>query len=163
MRKYYEHKESGQALTLYSKISNGVILTHFDKKTGVAFGNDSYQNFVTAEQLKENWKEFNFKLDSSEAMNRIISSNLSDIVYQLQNYGIAENLVNVFNEFKGSTPVSCSVYFDMVKDDKAEFKDFLSNYDDEFEFSEAEDLFNFLHGGLVPILKKMLIELKDAQ
>ena len=91
-------------------------------------------------------------------MNRIIASALGEIVYQLQNYGIAEEQARTFKEFEGSSPISCSVLRDIVKDDKAEWKDFLSRDDDEFEFSSAEDLFNFLHGGLIPILKKMLIE-----
>lgn len=158
MDKFFKHNESGQELRLYSKIANGVILTHFDKKTGVPYGNESYQNFVTAEDLKTKWTKIDFKLDSTESMNRIITTALNEIVEQLENYGLAEEQSRTFKEFQGSSPITCSVLRDMVRSDTAEFKDFLSNDDDEFEFSSAEDLYNFLHGGMIPILKKMLIE-----
>jgi hypothetical protein len=51
----------------------------------------------------------------------------------------------------------------MVKQgENAKFKDFLLNDEDEFEFGDAEDLFNMISGGLVPIFKKMLIELQEV-
>lgn len=159
MSKFYTRKSDGKKLVEYGKISNGQILTEFNEKTGTPISNDYLQVFVTKEELKSDFEPFNFKIDSSEKNDRIIVKALSDILYQFRNYGIAENQAQCFEEFYQSASFKSNVYRDMVKLEKdAEFKDFLANDDDEFEFGDAEDLFNMMAGGIIPILKKMLIE-----
>jgi len=44
---FYTRKEDSKQFKMYKKILNGIILTEFDKKTGVPYSNDSYQIFVT--------------------------------------------------------------------------------------------------------------------
>lgn len=164
-RKYYEKTSTGAKYTTYNTISNGIILTKFCEKTGTPYGNSEYQFFVTKFDLDKDFKPFEFKLETSEAMNRIIASHLHEIVLQMNNYGIAEDQTRNFKEFYHHSPTSLDIYRDMVKDDKLEFGDYLSETDrDDYYYSEAEDFFPFLHLGLVPILKKMLIELNgEAQ
>jgi hypothetical protein len=158
---FYTRKEDSKQFKMYKKILNGIILTEFDKKTGVSYSNDSYQIFVTKDELENSFTNFDFKLETTESMNRIVSKALKEILYQLQNHGIEENKSRSFDEFMGHSPVSCSVLSDMVKNPKCEFKDFFSNSDDEWEMGEAEDIFYFLKDGVTPILKKMLLEAQN--
>jgi len=158
MKKFYTRKSDNKEFRLYNKISNGFILTEFDKKTGVPYSNDYFQFFVSKDDLEQNYTSFEFKLETTENMNRIVSGALKEMLYQLKNYGIAENGVNAFNEFMGHSPISCSVLNDMVKSPNCEFKDFFNNTDDLWEMEEADEIFYFLKDGVTPILKKMLIE-----
>jgi hypothetical protein len=41
---FYTRKEDSKQFKMYKKILNGIILTEFDKKTGVPYSNDSYHN-----------------------------------------------------------------------------------------------------------------------
>jgi hypothetical protein len=162
MRRFYKRKSDGKEFTEYGNICGGQLLTKFDKKTGTPYGNSEYQIFVAKGTLAEDFLPIDFKIDSTEAMNNIVASHLGSIVSQMRNYGIAEEMARNFEEFYHSSPNSLDVYRDMVKDEKCEFEDYQTG-DDDYHYSEAEELFPFLHQGLVPILKKMLIELEGTK
>lgn len=163
-RRYYEDKVLKTRFVIYQSISNGVILTKFCENTGTPYGNPEYQYFVSRDDLQENYTEFKFRFATSEAMNRVIASHMPDIVYQFENYGIAEEKARNLKEFYHHSPMSLDIYRDMVKKDEVELSDYTQDTGfDDYYYAEAEVFVPFLHQGLIPILKKMMIELNEAQ
>lgn len=159
MKGYYTRIEDGAKFVLYKDISNGKILTKFNEQTGTPIVNADYQLFIIDEHLKLYFKEFEFKLSTGDAIGNIIRKALPDLVYQFRNYGLLENQAQAFEEFRNSAQVD--IYREMIKHEaKADF-DHLAG-DDNFEFGDAEEFFDMFAGGFVPILKKMLIELDQA-
>ena len=162
MSQFYKNNTTNETYRLYEKVSNGVILTKYDKKTGTPISNSCYKLFITKEELSLAYSPFEFVLEISQEIDAIIRKNLYEFIYQFRNYGVAEQEAQAFEEFYQSSSFRFNVYQEMVKNSKTEFKYLLINDDDEFEFGEAEQLFNMLVGGMIPIMKKMLVELESV-
>lgn len=109
MRKYY--RKDGLERVLLSEISNGFILTEFTD-TGMPYGNDGMQFFVTSEELAT-WEKFDFKLPPNEARQRKGSALIRSIVGHLYNYGISNHDVENFREWEST--VATNVYADIVR------------------------------------------------
>lgn len=162
MRDFYTRNSDSKKFRKYKTISNGIILTKFDEKTGTPIVNEGYQVFVTKEELKNSFTPFEFTLQTSDKIDSLIVRFIPDFVYQLKNYGLLETDANSFEEFISNSNIRYNTYKEMVKlEKKAEFKELLLGEEDYWEYGEAEDLFNFICGGLIPIVKKILIELED--
>lgn len=104
-RVYYRNKETGKEMAHYGSISNGVILTTFEEKRGIPCGNGSAQVFMTTEELKRDWEEFEFKvtlkLDDERVSNLVTF--LLKLHSQCNNYGAFEDGRHEFDQIEHET------------------------------------------------------------
>lgn len=164
MSKFYKRKSDGKEYKKYEEISNGIILTAFDEKTGQSIVNSGYKLCVTKEQLKEEFEVFEFKLQTSDRINSLVTKYLKDIVYQLQNHGIMEEQLQRLDEFIGCSSETCSFYNDIVNFDKYDVEKLVNKLDDQdFYYEEFEEIVPFIQNALVPAMKKMLIEFEEGK
>jgi hypothetical protein len=89
MSQYYRHKETKDERVKYGEVSNGLILTQFTKE-GHGLGNSHYKLFVTQEQFKTDWEEFEFspRIDQSEKDHKMLVKIINEHLEEMDNYGL---------------------------------------------------------------------------
>lgn len=147
--KFYQRKSDQKILILYRRISNGVILTDFDKESGIPICNDCYQIFVSKEGLKENYTLVDYVVplqenkDIQDAIVRIFKS----LMIRMQDLGVLEDSIELAISVEDDCSILKQIFFENLREDG--IKDvirlhFPEDVVEDILFSGALDVFSDL-------------------
>lgn len=167
-KQYFRHVESGEEKIGYETITGGIILTKFDEKEGYPISNGCYKIFVTEENLKKEWEQFEFKVDvnlTQDRMDRIVEF-CRKLHTECNQYGAFEDGQEDFEEIESQ----CKILEDIFKKDFIRDKKHLESYindairqefnedmSDELRYGEGST-FYFLIYDLKEEIKKVFVE-----
>jgi hypothetical protein len=158
MTKYYRDCETKKKkYALDEKIMGGVILTHFDKESGVRFGNSNYKFFVSTEDLKKYFEPFEFEIAIGKKEQGVLRGFLQDVLYELKNHGIEEDSISSLE----AVDRDLCIVKRISEGEKIDIEKELSR-DDLFEWQDADAAIHVLEA-MAKIAKKAFTLLRKKK